>query len=257
MKQSMNNSVLILPLIIFLLIASCSSEKYISNWNDNYIIVDGDPSDWEGKLRFIENERAAVGVYNDNENLYLCLTAENKEKAIYLLNLGITIWLRPKSSDAKTFGIKYPLRSEDFDKGIMIDILGEVAQENYIRTLLHDFDDKQTDIQIVNDDNYLLYTYKINNGSGIEIELGMHMHQFVYEMGIPLRGNEMNEFKLDLSPDDDFGVRFLTNKYQRPKDESGKRRTGTDGRTGVPGAGVYGIPEPIDVQANVTLVNAP
>ena len=51
----------------------------------------------------------------------------------------------------------------------------------------------------------------------------------------------------------------LTNKYQRPKDDSGKRSliTGTDGRTGVPGAGVYGIPEPIDVQANVTLVNAP
>lgn len=258
MKIRLINHVILLPLFLVLLNTACGPGTYLSNWNDNSIIVDGNQSDWEGKLSYIEDKRAAVGVFNDSENLFLCLTTDDKDKMILLLNLGMTIWIRPEVNNANTRGIKYPQRSEDFDVRIMRAIIGEVAKENYIRKLLYDFRKKQTDLQIVNEDNYSLYAFKINNGSGIKIKLGMNMQQLVYEISIPMGGNIMNEFNLDLFPGDNLRVRFLTNEYKGP-DGEGKWGgiTGTGGRTGVPGAGVYGRPEPIDVEVSVTLANSP
>jgi uncharacterized membrane protein YgcG len=264
-------------LLSILLISACSSEKYVSNWNTDAIIVDGNQSDWEGKLNYIEDERAAVGAFNDNENLYLCLTTDDRGKIMQLLNLGMTLWLEPDNDNIRTRGIKYPMQSEDFDREGIREARGKVAQDNYIEKLLVDFQRKQPELQIVNEDNYSLYMYPIDNDSGINIKLGMSMQQFVYEISIPI-GDNKNEFNLALSPGDNLTIGFETNEFQKPDGDrgsgmsggggqptggmtgggrSGGGRSGGGGRKGSQGSGIYGRPEPIDVEINVKLAKSP
>jgi hypothetical protein len=260
-KSSLNYPALLLPLIIMLLTSACSSEKYISSWNEDTIVIDGNQSDWQGKLKYIEDERAAVGVFNDSENLYICLTADDRGKIIQMLNLGMILWLDSDNDNVRTRGIKYPQRSEDFDMVQMRELRGKVTQDKFIEELLDDFQVKQPELQIVNDDNYSLYVYPINNGSGINIKLGMSMQQFVYEISIPI-GENKSEFNLALSPGDNLTIGFETNEFQRRDGDRGSGMTGggmsgTGGRKGVPGAGLYGRPEPFDVEINVRLAKAP
>ena len=125
-----------LILLMIFSFSACSSEKFVSSWNEEKIVVDGNQSDWKNKLHYIEDERVAVGVFNDNENLYLCLTTDDRGKIMQLLNLGMTLWLEPDNDNVRTRGIKYPLRSEDFDMESMRNLRGEVAQDKYIRKLL-------------------------------------------------------------------------------------------------------------------------
>jgi hypothetical protein len=259
-KSSLNYPALLILLILVLVTSACSSEKYISSWNEDTIVIDGEQSDWQGKLIYIEDERAAVGVFNDNENLYICLTADDRGKIIQMLNLGMILWITPDNDNFRTRGIKYPMRSEDFDMVQMREARGQVAQDNFIKELLDDFQEKQPEVQIVNEDNYSLYVYPINNGSGINIELGMNMQQFVYEISIPI-GENKSEFNLVLSPGDNLTIGFETDEFQRPYGDHGSGmtsggRSGTGGQ-GVPGAGLYGRPEPFDVEINVRLAKAP
>jgi hypothetical protein len=260
-KSSLNYPALLLPLILMLLTSACSSGKYISSWNEDTIVIDGNQSDWQGKLNYIEDERAAVGVFNDSENIYLCLTTDDRGKIMQMLNLGMILWLEPDDDNVRTRGIKYPLRSEDFDMVQMREARGKVAQDNYIEKLLVDFQKKQPELQIVSEDNYSLYMYPIEDGSGIKIKLGMNMQQFVYEISIPI-GENKSEFNLALSPGDNLTIGFETNEFQRSDGGRGSGmtsggRSGAGGRKGVPGAGIYGRPDPFDVEINVRLAKSP
>lgn len=242
--------------------SACSSEKYISSWNEDKIIVDGNQSDWKGKLNYIEDERVAVGVFNDNENLYLCLTTDDRGKIMQLLNLGMTLWIKPDDDRVKTIGIKYPIKSDDFDMRSMRNKSQKGNEEDFLRKYLEGFQNKQNELQIVNEDNYSLYAYPINNDSGIRIKMGESMHQLVYEISIPIADNNMSEFYMDLFPGDNLTIGFETNEFQRPESGRGSGMTG-GGRSGrggysrMQGDSMPDRPEPIEIEIDVRLAKSP
>ena len=205
----------LLPVLIIFTVTACSSVKYISSWNDNNITVDGDQSDWTNKLKYIEDERAAVGVFNDDNNLYLCLTTDDRGKIMQILNLGMTLWIRPDKDNEKTFGIRYPLIPDDFDLRDMRRRQKNDSDADYLKKMLKGYQEKQNELQIVNEDNYSLYAYPVSNTSGINIKLGESMRQLVYEISIPISGNSKSEFSVDLFPGDNLTIGFETNEFQR------------------------------------------
>lgn len=254
--------------------SACSSEKFVSSWNEDKIIVDGNQSDWKGKLNYIEDERVAVGVFNDNENLFLCLTTDDRGKIMQLLNLGMTLWLIPDDDRVKTIGIKYPIKSDDFDMRSMRNKSQKGNEEDFLRKYLEEFQNKQNELQIVNEDNYSLYAYPINNDSGIRIKMGESMHQLVYEISIPIADNNMSEFYMDLFPGDNLTIGFETGEFQRPS--SGDRGSGMTGGGRQPTGGMTGggrsgrggysrmqgdsmpdRPEPIEIEIDVRLAKSP
>ena len=62
-----------LPLILISLVGCSSSQLMVSSAKESKIVIDGNQDDWSGKLKYFEDERAAVGFQNDEENLYFCL----------------------------------------------------------------------------------------------------------------------------------------------------------------------------------------
>lgn len=263
----MSAAIIKLPYILLLsgliLLSSCSSERYVSKWNDNEIVIDGSQEDWKDKLTYFEDERVAAGILNDEENIYLCLTTDDKGKISQLLNLGLTVWIRPEDDRVKTIGIKYPIMSDNMDMRGMIRRQQNESDAEFLNKLLEGYQEKQNELQIVNEDNYSLYAYRINDGTGIKVRLGESMEQLVYEMSIPIAGNSMSEFMIDLNPGDQLTVGFETNEMQRSEGRgSGRPPSGgmTGGRSG-PGTGMStmprgsmpGRPEPIDIEFDVKL----
>jgi hypothetical protein len=98
------------------------------------------------------------------------------------------------------------------------------------------------------------------------------MHQFVYEISIPIAGNNMSDFQIDLYPGDKLTVAFETNEFQRPEGRRGGNMAGEDrqptggmngggksamGRHGaMPRGDMTDRSEPVDLEVNITLVKA-
>ena len=75
--------VISLSLISFI---GCSASEIMTSNSAGKIVIDGNQEDWNGKLKYFEDERAAVGFQNDEENLYLCLVTSNKSSAVKILS---------------------------------------------------------------------------------------------------------------------------------------------------------------------------
>jgi hypothetical protein len=258
-------------LILFstaMLISACSSETYISHWDENNISIDGNQKEWFNRLKYIEDEKISLGVYNNDENLYLCFTTDDKLKIMQIMNMGMTVWLIPGDSDVRPRGIKYPQRSEDFELGKMREKRLIGYERDYLKNLLEVNEQKQTEVQIVNWEDYSLYIYPINSGSGINIKLGENRQQLVYEISIPIGEDSSSDFSIALLPGDDLTIGFKTSTYGRPQrrsgssqypggDYTGSGNSGSANRTGVPGVEIYSRPQPVDFEVHVTLAESP
>ncbi len=272
LKRKLDMTKMLLPLLVVFYVTACSPQKYMSTWNEDKIIVDGDQSDWGGKLKYLEDERAAVGVFNDNETLYLCLTTDDRGKIMQMLNLGMTLWIIPDNDNIKTVGIRYPLRLDDSDFKSMRRKQKEGNDGEYVKKMLKGYQEKHNELQIVNEDNYSLYAYPVNNKSGINIKLGVNMRQLVYEISIPIGENSMSEFTIDLFPGDNLTVGFETSEFQRTEGGlgggmtaggrqpsggmTGGGRPGMGNRGGMPQGTMPEKPDPIDIELEVKLAQS-
>jgi hypothetical protein len=79
-----------------------------SSWRDHDIRIDGVSRDWS---RLDELEKGpAVGVSNDNENLYV-IVLSNDPQMHQQLSAGIILWFDPTGGKRETFGIGIPNRA--------------------------------------------------------------------------------------------------------------------------------------------------
>jgi hypothetical protein len=76
------------------------------------IVLDGDPSDWEGvPLTYLEDSLHVSAIAHDDENLYLMYRFADEGLARRLLMRGVTLWI---NGDGKTknkkeeFAVRYP-----------------------------------------------------------------------------------------------------------------------------------------------------
>ena len=107
-KKMKRKIILVVGLSLLSFIGCSSSEPMLSSVADSKIVVDGNHEDWEGKLKYIDYKRVAVGFQNDDENLYLCLVTADKASAKKIIAFGLTIWFQPESNE-ETIGLLYPL----------------------------------------------------------------------------------------------------------------------------------------------------
>ena len=101
-----------LLLLLSLGLAGCSTFNTFltdSRLPDHQIIIDGKSDDWRGELYIAENERVSLGFLNDQENLYVCLLAENNFTRNQIMMQGLTVWFDPQGGKKKALGIKFPL----------------------------------------------------------------------------------------------------------------------------------------------------
>ncbi|MFZ1291786.1 MAG: hypothetical protein WAR79_16940 [Melioribacteraceae bacterium] len=219
----------ILLLITFI---SCSGIEINSKWREKDIIVDGNKKDWERNLNYFEDEKVAIGVLNDSENIYLCLTTSDRSKVMKILNNGFTIWFDSQNSDEEMFGIQYPIKKDfDDEMNMMIETKGRNdlnernnksrPNEDFPNRMIERLKAEQNEILIVNEDNFPLNVYKLRNDSGLEISVNIEQNQFVYELKIPFAENKSRKVYVNAFPNEELNLGFATGEMKKPEFEAG------------------------------------
>src|SRR5512146_681126 len=101
---------LIISTLLTFYIGCSSTTELISTPAENSIVINGDASDWGANLKYLSDEKVAIGVSNDNHYFYLCLTTNDMSKVMPMFVKGFIVWLE-NENDKNTLGIRYPLRN--------------------------------------------------------------------------------------------------------------------------------------------------
>lgn len=202
-----------------------------SKWQERNLTIDGSKQDWENNLKYLKDEKVAVGITNDDENLYLCLVVSENQKIMNLLRSGFTIWLEPQSSDTEKFGIQYPIKGnnmvvQDFSKRSKT-IDQRDIQEKLINKILIE----QNEFLVLNEDKYPLFTSPLNGDNGIEIKIGYEFKQLVYELKIPLVSGKEGLLNINTISNEEIKLGFVSEKMERP-DRSRNAQMGNKGSGG-------------------------
>jgi len=209
----MNKVKLFLILLVLISQVGCgSSDLIVSKSVDNEITIDGNQEDWNGSLKYFEDEKLAVGFQNDSIYLYLCITTSDRSNAMKILSLGLTVWFEPDSGE-KVIGLRYPQKLErvNFRNIAAMNINKEDKYdfETIVATMLQ----YQNEYSIVNEDDYSLYAFPIGNKNGFEIKAGTSMGQFVYEVKIPIANNGESIVLVNVLPGEKLSVGFETGEF--------------------------------------------
>jgi len=201
--------------IVLILISSCGDEEINSNWTQSAITVDGNQLDWEGKLHYLSDQQSVIGIANDNEYLYLCLATNDTAKMFQFFSTGFTVWLESKNSDEK-IGVQYPMRSGDMRRMMPMRNRQNEGERPDMKVRLNEFKAQQSEIGIVNKDNFPLTVYPLTNELGLNVDLGVQMGLLVYEMKIPLNKDLYGGHNLKSGPGDVLTIGFQSGDFQRP-----------------------------------------
>ena len=88
--------VLMSILVGTLLSQGCSSQlKLDSRWSPEQINIDGDESDWQGALTYVDGKNVSIGIKNDGEFLYICLVSTDGMLQRQMMMRGFTAWFDP------------------------------------------------------------------------------------------------------------------------------------------------------------------
>ncbi len=214
----MKSKTLFLSIIFSLLtfyIGCSSTTELTSTTIENNIVINGDASDWGANLKYLSDEKVAVGVSNDNNYFYLCLTTNDMSKVMPMFVRGFIVWLENENNDENTIGIRYPLHNIVNESRIMInpEEFREKGRGKMISKMIND----QNEIRILNKDNFPVTVISTSDSSGLTARLGYINDQFVYELRVPLKVDEQNKYGINARPGEKLLVRFETEQPERGK----------------------------------------
>lgn len=229
----------LLPIIFFDLTGCSSSKEIQSVLNSNGVVVDGLKNEWEGKLVFDSKAKLAAGFINDGENLYICVTTNDRTNMNKILRLGMTIWLEPENGDKK-IGIKYPIVDMERMRDMRFrqePVNNENPRERFSKLIAD-----QKELSIVNEDNYPLYLINSDDENNFNAKLGLSRESFVYELKVPLLTNKQAKYFLEAAPPEIISIGIETNEFKMEapggRSGGGRQSGGGGGRSGrMPGGG--------------------
>ena len=239
-------------------------------------MIDGIPSEWRGATTWVQSPNCAVGVKNDADYLYLCLSSPLEEIAVQIVMRGFTVWLDPEGDGGRTFGIHCPIGSP-MGTGKPKE-LGEVArdQARFQEMIVDRLKNAGSVLEIVGADNDSGTRLTAGDAPGIEVALGYQDGRVVYELKVPLRRDERHPYAIGIKGNKHrIGVGFQTPEITRDEMMAamGERRNGgmpgggpragappegempggdMDGGR-IPGGGPRNMPQPLDVWVKVQL----
>jgi hypothetical protein len=249
-------------LLVVTFFFGCGSTPQLISTTGNNIVIDGNAADWGANLKYLPDEKVAVGVSNDNNFFYLCLTTSDMSKVMPMFGAEFTVWLENEKNDS-TLGIRYPLHNIVNEARVMTNPGAE--REKGRGMLLKKMMSDQDEIGILNKDNFPVTAISTSDSSGLTARIGYNNDQFVYELRVPLNNNDNNKYSISASPGEKISVKFETEKPER-RNFGGRRGGGMMEPGGMgrgPGGGGYRresseggerMPfEPINFSVEVTL----
>ncbi|GEM_PF-3110488 len=101
----------LLPLLF--LCAGCGNPEYTSQWKNREIIIDGNDNEWRDAPA--EKDKVFIGAMNDKDNLYMCISTEDKSTKAQLLGVfgqTVTLWFSCPGKEDKKIGVRFNNENE-------------------------------------------------------------------------------------------------------------------------------------------------
>jgi len=260
--------------IIFILGGCSAGVEMNSSYYDKEIKIDGDPSDWNNEIQPIKDKKFSIGFKNDDKFLYICLTTNDRSKIMLMTRAGFIVWFEPENGSKNAFGIRYPLSLDQSEPQPLSQMNREGMPGENMDKIINKMLIEQNEFQVINKEKFPLTEFPILSNEGIDVKLGYHSNQFVYELKIPLAKNSQFPFAIDALPGEKVKVKFETEEVKfentrgngnmpegemrQPRGGAGGRRGGSGGNGGMrQGMGGRGNSfEPIDYTVELKLGSA-
>lgn len=184
--------------------------RFDSQRRDGAIAVDGKFDDWYGHLQPFGADPVAIQFLNDDDFLYVRLTASDAGTRTQIRRLGMTIWFDPAGGTKKKFGIRYPVVEPGEGRGGygMRGRRGEGAQEDGAGE-----PGDRVDILGPGKDDARSLTR--DHLSGVEIAIRQEEGSLFYELKVPLAHGAERPYAIDTAPGRTIGVGLETGKMQQ------------------------------------------
>lgn len=214
MRSFIKSGSLIIALIC---LVSCADPALESMWRNKEIVIDGNKNEWQGDLKYFEDEKVAIGITNDDEFVYFCLATSDEKKIAQIMRKGLIVWLDPLSSDGETIGIQYPLKAggeRNGEKGLM---KGHPESDNgdHISKMIERLKIEQNEVQIVNENKNPINSFPIKSMTGLDLRMDYAMSQLVYELRVPLADNNKGNVFTDVLPNEIVKVGFESGQNEK------------------------------------------
>jgi hypothetical protein len=252
-KNRVNNLIFILIIAVVggVFLSGCVDFTMNSVWKDRDIVIDGNDAEW--KDRMVLQENISVGACNDNEYLYLCLSATDKKTKAQLMGLfrqNFHVNFTTQKKYESVFGLGFANDSPMMDESLvnrirfvrtpMFQLFADEMMKNWIGEIL--------------ENDYPVALLSDSKGIDVAVKVSMNGRKLTYELKIPLQKNEDHPYAIHTVPGDDVTVSLSTSRIdlyyaqstpQFPSEEkevsqgqqqnSGAPHQGTDRKAAVPG----------------------
>ncbi len=253
-------------LITLLFFTACENYRIKSGWRDREIKIDGNIDNWTNNMQYLENENLNIGIANDNDFLYLCISMSNKSLARQIIMQGLTAWFNSAGINKGTLGIHYPIGIINMYSNVIKVLFGKNTDRSLNDALKNDFFRQQFDeLEIFKSRNGKPAVYNVAGVMGTEVYITNYDEILTYELKLPLSKSTNYIASIAKNPGESVRLIFQTrenNIFENMNSDNGGggdpgRTSGGRGR-GMRGGGSSGgykkqKAEPLSLEISVQL----
>jgi hypothetical protein len=223
-------------------LAAADKPHLVSQPRAGAIAADGKFDDWTGNLQPLGSALVSVQVVNDQEFLYLRLTASDAATRMQIMRLGFTVWFDPEGGTRRRFGVRYPV-VERGDPGQGPGGFGGLGRGRGRRGAPEGNDgDRESPVDRVDilgpgkDDARSLTRDHLQ---GVDVAVRAEQGMLQYELKVPMVRTAEHPYAIDVAPGKTIGLGLETGKIQQRS--LGEGRGGGFGGGGMGGRGGGGM----------------
>ncbi len=233
--------------VVVSLLAGCTGARAPSQLRSHDIDPNGLDDEWTGTPQYYDKEKqVVVKIMNDDDSIYICFSANDRELKKMLMASGLTVWIDPEGGKERKYGVRLAMkpgrRPTEFSgknrEGMTREERDRMNREGpppfkapEKLEVIHPFADGPFDM-----------TMEVARHAGVDVGVGLPNGRFVYECRIRTGGEN---FVLSLDTGTHVGIGIESGKMDGDK-RMGKGPGGGGGRgkrgggMGGPGGGMGG-----------------
>jgi hypothetical protein len=181
-----------------------------ADWRSDAVRIDGNDEEWRGRTVPLAKQRFMLGLQNDGEALYLCLTTRDRVLTTQIARQGLMVWLDPGVERPKKhqFGVHFPI-----DPRLS---LSRDAAARWPRDGANVSEWSQAAIGILGPGKGEPRRVPLDETGGLEARVGALGEVLVFELKVPLKSAAVGPYALAAEPGGAFRLEVETPEWRGP-----------------------------------------